>query len=119
MDTSIQKFILDVDGKVVSYAHGPPNPLRVQFPGPGGQSQVRITLLPAPSTGTGGLRFEGPWALFRMFDDVKIEETPQLERFVATFNVGGRHAVFEILASSVRNPFRLPELNQFHCPTAQ
>lgn len=119
MDTSIQQFILDVDGKVVRYAHGPPAPVRVQFPGPGGRSQVRITLLPAPATGTGGLRFEGPWALFRMFDDVKIEDTPQLERFVATFNVGGRHAVFEILASSVRNPFRLPELSQFHCPTAQ
>ncbi len=54
-----------------------------------------------------------------MFDDVKIEDTPQLERFVATFSVGGRRAVFEILASSVRNPFRLPELSQFHCPTAQ
>jgi type VI secretion system protein ImpL len=119
MDTSIQQFKLDVDGKVVRYAHGPPAPVRVQFPGPGGRSQVRITLSPAPATGSGGLTFEGPWALFRMFDDVKIEDTPQLERFVATFNVGGRRAVFEILASSVRNPFRLPELSQFHCPTAQ
>jgi type VI secretion system protein ImpL len=118
MDTSIQKFILDVDGKVVRYAHGPPDPQRVQFPGPGGRSQVRITLSPAPATGTGGPKFEGPWALFRMFDDVKMEDTPQLDRFVATFDVGGRRAVFEILASSVRNPFRLPELNQFHCPTA-
>ena len=78
-----------------------------------------MTILPPPSTGTSGLKFEGPWALFRMFDDVKIEETPQLERFVATITVGTRRAVFEILASSVRNPFRLPELSQFHCPTAQ
>jgi len=54
-----------------------------------------------------------------MFDDVKIQDTPQPERFVATINVGGRRAVFEVLASSVRNPFRLPELSQFHCPTAQ
>ena len=65
------------------------------------------------------IKFDGPWALFRMFDGVKIEETNQLERFVATIDVGGRHAVFEILASSVRNPFRLPELSQFHCPTTQ
>ena len=119
MDTSIQQFILDVDGKIVRYAHGPPVPVRVQFPGQGGQSLVRITILPAPVTGTGGLRFDGPWALFRMFDDVKIQDTPQPDRFVATINVGGRRAVFEVLASSVRNPFRLPELSQFHCPTAQ
>jgi len=49
---------------------------------------------------------------------VKIEETNQFERFVASFDVEGRHAVFEILASSVRNPFRLPELSQFHCPVS-
>jgi type VI secretion system protein ImpL len=36
---------------------------------------------------------------------------------VAAIEVGGRRAVFEILASSVRKPFRLPELNQFRCPT--
>jgi type VI secretion system protein ImpL len=53
-----------------------------------------------------------------MFDGVQIEDSRQSERFVATITVEGRRAVFEILASSVRNPFRLPELNQFHCPTA-
>jgi len=26
--------------------------------------------------------------------------------------------VFEVFASSVRNPFSLPELSQFRCPTA-
>jgi type VI secretion system protein ImpL len=119
MDTSIKQFRLNVGGQVVSYAHGPVAPVRVQFPDPGGKSQVSVTLLPAPATGSGGPTFGGPWALFRMFDDVKMEDTPQLERFVATFNVGGRRAVFEILASSVRNPFRLPELSQFHCPTTQ
>ena len=56
--------------------------------------------------------------MFRMFDAVQIEETRQSERFVATINVEGRRSVFEIFASSVRNPFRLPELNQFRCPTA-
>ncbi len=53
-----------------------------------------------------------------MFDGVTIEETNQLERFVAAISVAGRRAVFEILASSVRNPFRLSELSQFRCPTA-
>jgi type VI secretion system protein ImpL len=120
MDASIQQFLLDVDGKVVRYAHGPQVPVRVQFPGPSGRSQVRMSILPPPSSGSSGIKFEGPWALFRMFDSdsVKIEETKQYERFVAAINVEGRHAVFEILASSVRNPFRLPELTQFHCPTA-
>ena len=118
MDAAIQQFVLDVDGKVVRYAHGPHVPARVQFPGPGGRSQVWVSISPPPPSGSTGIKFEGPWALFRMFDAVQIEETRQSERFVATINVEGRRSVFEIFASSVRNPFRLPELNQFRCPTA-
>jgi type VI secretion system protein ImpL len=118
MDASIHQFLLDVDGKVVRYAHGPPTPVRVQFPGPSGRGQVHVSISPPPPSGSSAKKFEGPWALFRMFDDVKIEETNQLERFIATISVEGRRAVFEVLASSVRNPFRLPELSQFRCPTA-
>jgi type VI secretion system protein ImpL len=76
-----------------------------------------VSISPPPPSGASAIKFEGPWALFRMFDDVKMEETNQLERFVATISVGGRRAVFEILASSVRNPFRLAEIGQFRCPT--
>jgi type VI secretion system protein ImpL len=118
MDASIQQFVLDVDGKLVRYAHGPQVPVRVQFPGPGSRSQVRVSVSPPSASGSSGLKFEGPWALFRMFDGLKIEETGQSERFVTTINVEGRRAVFEVFASSVRNPFRLPELGQFRCPTA-
>jgi type VI secretion system protein ImpL len=34
-----------------------------------------------------------------------------------TFAVEGRRAVFEVLTSSVQNPFRLRELEQFQCPS--
>jgi type VI secretion system protein ImpL len=118
MDASIQQFILDVDGKLVKYSHGPQISVPVQFPGPGGRSLVRASISPAPASGSSGIKFEGPWALFRMFDGVQIADTKQSERFVATINVEGRRTVFEIFASSVRNPFRLPELSQFRCPTA-
>ena len=118
MDASIQQFSLDVDGKLVKYSHGPQIAVPVQFPGPGGRSMVRAQVSPSPAVGSNGVTFNGPWALFRMFDGVQIVETRQSERFVATFNVEGRRTVFEIFASSVRNPFRLPELSQFRCPTA-
>jgi type VI secretion system protein ImpL len=117
MDATIQRFTLDVDGKLVRYAHGPQVPARVQFPGPGGHGQVRVSISPPGLSGSSGAKFEGPWALFRMLDGAPIEETAQPERFVVTLSIDGRHAVFEMVASSVRNPFRLPELGQFHCPT--
>ena len=115
MDASITQFIIDVDGQIVKYGHGPQVPQPVQWPGPRGSTQVRIQI--SPPTGRGGLGpFEGPWALFRMFDQVKIDQTVQPERFLATFNIDGRKAQFEITASSVLNPFRLRELEQFQCP---
>ena len=116
MDVTITQFILDVDGQLVKYGHGPLVPAQVQWPGPRGSTQVRLQLSPPSSTGASGLVFEGPWALFRMFDQVQIEATVQAEKFIATFNVEGRKAQFEILTSSVQNPFRLRELEQFQCP---
>ncbi|GAB3772203.1 type VI secretion system membrane subunit TssM [Ramlibacter monticola] len=117
MDASLRQFILDVDGQVVQYDHGPQIPTTVQWPGPRGSMQVRVQVNP-PSTGsTFGAVFEGPWALLRLFDRVKIEPGSVPERFRATFDVDGRKAVFEVTANSVRNPFRLRELSDFACPT--
>ncbi|MFT3717384.1 type VI secretion system membrane subunit TssM [Pseudorhodoferax sp.] len=116
MDATIQQFILDVDGQIVRYAHGPQIPTAVQWPGPRGSSEVRVQLSPPSASGASGLVDSGPWALLRLFDRVQIEPTGAPERFRATFDVGGRKAVFEVTASSVRNPFRLRELREFACP---
>jgi type VI secretion system protein ImpL len=116
MDESILQFTLDFDGQLVKYSHGPQIPSTVQWPGPKGSTQVRVQLQPTVAGSTSRLTTEGPWALFRMFDKLQIVPAGAPERFRATFNVDGRKAVFLVTASSVRNPFRLPELEQFSCP---
>ena len=115
MDAAITQFILDVDGQIVKYSHGPQVPQPVQWPGPKGSSQVRVQISP-PMTNAPFGPFEGPWALFRMFDRLKIEPTSQPEKFIVTFNIDGRKAQFEVVTSSVQNPFRLRDLEQFQCP---
>lgn len=117
MDATLKQFILDVDGQIVRYDHGPQIPVSVQWPGPRGTSQVRVQVSPPLSAGASGMVYEGPWALLRLFDRVKIANTNVPERFRATFDVDGRKAVFEVTASSVHNPFRLRELNEFACPS--
>ncbi len=116
MDAAISQFILDVDGQLVKYSHGPQVPQPVQWPGPRGSTQVRVQLQPASTAGASGKVFEGPWALFRMFDQTQIDATEQPEKFRATFNIDGRKAVFEITTSSVQNPFRQKDIEQFRCP---
>jgi type VI secretion system protein ImpL len=117
MDTSITQFILDVDGQIVRYAHGPAIPVSIQWPGPRGSTQVRVELSPPSATGRSGIVTSGPWALFRMIDKLQLEPGQAPERFRVTFNVEGRKASFDVTTSSVRSPFRLKELEEFTCPT--
>jgi len=116
MDTTITQFILDVDGQLIKYNHGPQVPVTVQWPGPRGSMQVRLQLSPPAAGGASGQVFEGPWALFRMLDGTRMEGTNQPEKFVLTFDVDGRRMTFEVLTNSVENPFRLDALAQFQCP---
>jgi type VI secretion system protein ImpL len=117
MDPSILQFVLDVDGQVLTYAHGPQLATTIQWPGTRGSGRVSLQLTPPPTSDAGNLVFEGPWALFRMFDQLDIEPTDQPERFYVTFNVEGRKARFEVTANSVQNPFRLADLRGFSCPS--
>ena len=117
MDRELTQFIIDVDGQQIRYAHGPQLVTPVQWPGPRGSSQVRVQISPPGASGNSGMTLEGPWALFRMFDRVRIEPGNSPERFRATFDIDGRKAVFDVSTSSVRNPFILRELVEFSCPS--
>ncbi|WP_233888771.1 type VI secretion system membrane subunit TssM [Paraburkholderia flagellata] len=116
MDPSILQLALDVDGQVLTYAHGPQVATTIQWPGTRGSGRVSLQLTPPPTSSATNLMFEGPWALFRMFDRLEIEPTQQPERFFVTFDVEGRKARFEVTANSVENPFRLADLHAFSCP---
>jgi type VI secretion system protein ImpL len=65
--------------------------------------------------GDSGLSKEGPWALFRVFDEAEITKTSNPTTFIVTFNIQGREAKFELTASSAINPFQLSELQTFRC----
>ena len=109
-------FIIDVDGQIGRYAHGPLIPMTVQWPGPRGTSQVRVQVA-AKNSATSGMVTDGAWALFRLFDRTRNEPGGSPERFRATFEIDGRKAVFDITSSSVRNAFVLNELKEFSCPS--
>jgi len=116
MDAGITQFILDVDGQLVKYAHGPVVPMAVQWPGPKGSNQVRIQVSPPSTTGSSGSAVDGPWALFRALDDGQLEAGDAPEKFFITFQVGPRKTRFEVTTNSVQHPIRLKELREFSCP---
>jgi type VI secretion system protein ImpL len=114
MSTNIEQFMLDVDGQTLTYAHGPLQPMEMKWPGPNNSGQVRIELLP-PLEGNSGLSKEGPWALFRLFEQAKMTKTSNPTVFFVTFNLQGREAKFELNANSAINPFQLADLQAFKC----
>jgi type VI secretion system protein ImpL len=116
MDAQINQFTLDVDGQIVRYEHGPAVVSRLTWPGPKGAGQVRLQILPPPPSGRSAISEEGPWALNKLLDKADIQPTNQPDRFNVTFQIEGRTATFELRASSVFNPFRLPALERFECP---
>ena len=114
LDPGVGQVTLDADGQELTYAHGPIQPMRMQWPGPAGRNVVRLTFSPV-SGGPGNTTREGPWALFRLLDTGKASST-QTDRVTYTFNGAGGAAAFMFTASSVVNAFTLPALHQFRCP---
>ena len=116
LDNGIGQVSLDADGQELTYAHGPAQPMRMQWPGPGGRNQVRLTFTPVSGPSTAVTK-DGPWALFRLLDTGKASST-QTDRVTYTFNGPGGNASFLFVAGSVVNAFTLPALHQFRCPAS-
>jgi len=115
MDAQINQFILDVDGQIVRYEHGPATVSRLTWPGPKGSNQVRMQISPPAPSGRSAISEDGPWALNKLLDQADIQGTNLPDRFTVTFQIEGRTATFELRASSVFNPFRLAALERFQC----
>ncbi len=108
----LQELDLDIDGQLVKFTAGNSTPVTLTWPSQRVASQIRLSTVPAGSS----IVFDGPWALFRLFDRFEVQPTGQPEKFIVAMNLDGRHAQLEITANSVFNPFRLREIQQFRCP---
>lgn len=115
MGSEISQLNLDIDGQKMSYAHGPIRSTSMRWPGPNNTGYVGLQISPAISGGSSGYTFEGPWALFRLFDQAKLHQLGSSEKFVLTFELYGREIKLELRANSAVNPFSLKELQNFVC----
>ena len=108
----LKEIVLDIDGQVTKFAAGNTTPITVAWPSARVASQIKLQGMPNGTL----MQFDGPWALFRMFDRFEVTPSAQPERFTVSVNLEGRRARFEVTSSSVFNPFRLKEMQQFRCP---
>lgn len=117
MDTRLSQFLLDLEGKQISYEFGPKNTAYMQWPGPEPGSEIRLEMRERQSGRTMMSRSQGPWAWFRLLDGSQMRSTNVSERFEVTFTVDGHTAIYDLTARSAFNPFSLSQLRNYQCPS--
>lgn len=117
MDAVATNFMLNVNGQSTNYSHGPIFNQSVVWPGDAGLSQVQMQFTPMSSNGRSGITLDGPWAFFRLLDQSGMTASNTPEKFQTKFQLDDRWVEYEIRANSAFNPFNLPELRQFRCPS--
>jgi type VI secretion system protein ImpL len=117
MDTSLSRFLLDLEGQVVTYEFGPMDTKLMKWPGPNPGNEVRMEMRDRQSGATTMARRTGPWAWFRLLQG-NLAPTDVPEEFEVTFAQENRSAVYQLTARSAFNPFALPQLQRFECPNS-
>jgi type VI secretion system protein ImpL len=115
LDVAAKKATLDLSGTTIVYAHDMIRGTQVNWPGQG-MSDVRLSFDP-PTGGTGVIEKQGPWALFRFFDQATMSPGVSPEQFSLAFSAGTHQMRYRIRAGSVLNPFGAGILQGFRCPT--
>ncbi len=118
LDPKAQQVTLEIDGQPVQFKHsdGAPQPVAIKWPGSVGAARV-VFQPPVDNIGN-ALTRDGPWGWFRLLNAAEIRRTNVSDRSRVIFNVGGRIAIFQLQSGSVLNPFNLPALSKFSCPTS-
>jgi type VI secretion system protein ImpL len=117
LDAGASRVVLDLDGQAVSYAHGPVQPVHMDWPGPGGSRLVRLTFVPV-NGGSPQIRSrEGPWGWFRLLQEAQLLPVGRPDLYHVTFAAGPHAVTFELQADSVDNPFDLGLFQRFRCPS--
>jgi type VI secretion system protein ImpL len=116
MDPSVKLFTLDVDGQVLRFGRDQKSVQTAQWPGTGTTGRVHLQVTPTGGGNGSDYAFDGPWALFRLFDRVRVEPGSTPDRAQLTFDIEGRKVRFEVRSATPLNPLLRGELEQFQCP---
>ena len=116
LDNRARAFQFDVGGSVFTYTHGPPTPAPFTWPPDNPAAEAILSMTPELDGERNMLRFQGPWALFRLFDAGRILVPDATDIVPYQFNIGSRSLRLTVTAPPTRNPFARDILSTFSCP---
>jgi type VI secretion system protein ImpL len=115
LEASVMELLMDLDGQVQRYAHGPVQALQVQWPGPRGGTMAELAVQPRIKPDSSVIALRGPWALLRLMERGRVTPGASAGRVAVEFQFDGRRAVLDI-GSSGANPLSSKLLQNFTCP---
>ena len=93
LDPSVTELLIDIDGQNQRYAHGPLQPLSIQWPGPRGGTMAEITAFPRIKADTSTASARGPWAVLRLIEKGKIISSATTGQVAVEFLFDNRRTV--------------------------
>lgn len=113
LDAEVSRFLFEYAGQRYEYRHEQPQVWALSWPA---NSSLAAITFEDNRGGAPFLKFDGPWALFRLLQAGKIEARGASD-YLVTWQAGGRTAKLVLTASSINNPFRgIEDLSRFRCP---
>jgi type VI secretion system protein ImpL len=107
--------LFNLNGQIAQAQPAGGLPVTMQWPGSMSGGTVSITLTPEIPGRVSGVVTEGPWAFMRLLEYGSVSKTTDGMR--ARFVIGGRDVTYNFQIGSIANPFNLPALAQFGCPS--
>jgi type VI secretion system protein ImpL len=107
--------LLDVNGQIIQSYRTGSVPGTVTWPGDMASGSATLSLTPELPGRESTIKFDGAWGLKRLLDSGSL--TRNGDDLEARFVIGGRDVAYTIKTSSAANPFSLPALSAFNCPT--
>jgi type VI secretion system protein ImpL len=122
LDERVETLLIEIDGKLATYQHGPTSPIAFEWPGATPPGKARVSMLPetppsSAETGGGTNIYPGTWGLLRLLGNATGASFDEPDRSSLTFHVGSRLATLQLRAPATRNPLKLAaDLKNFRCP---
>ncbi|GLQ58044.1 type VI secretion system membrane subunit TssM [Devosia nitrariae] len=115
LHAAAQVALLDINGRIIQTQQVGNVPATIEWPGSSGTGAVQVTILPELPGRQSNAVIQGPWALMRLIQSGSVSRNGDTLR--VQFVIGGRDVAYNIQVGTVFNPFFLPALSEFSCPT--
>jgi type VI secretion system protein ImpL len=114
LNADIDMALFSVDGQIVQSYQTGSTASTVNWPG-NGSGSANLSFTPALPGRQSVLGFQGQWAIRRLLKAGTV--TPNGDAIEVRFVIGGRDASYTIRTDPGPDPFLLPALSSFTCPS--